>query len=201
MRIYLSIIIIGLAFIGAMLPERNTSRGELNPEELLNIALSGKQYVTVDEVARLMVREDSNYLLIDVRSSSDYQECHIPGAINLSLNDLFNPDWSGYLNQPDVRKIFYSNGNHYAHEAWIVVQQKGYENSYIMNGGLNEWFNTVMLTEFSGEKISPGENFKFEMRYKARNHFNKMNSLPDSLRSAFLTIKRAKEAELSGGCE
>jgi rhodanese-related sulfurtransferase len=201
MRIYVSIIIIGLAFIGAILPERTTSRGELKPGEVLTIALSGEQYFTVDEVARLMVQEDTAYLMIDVRSSSDFQECHIPGAINLPLNDLLNPDWLGYLDQPAVKKIFYSNGNHFANEAWIVVEQKGFDNCYIMKGGLNEWFRTVMLTEFTGERISPAENFKFEMRYKARNHFNKMNSLPDSLKSAFLIIKRAKEAELVGGCE
>ncbi len=201
MRIYVSIILICLAFIGAILPERNTSRGELKPEEVLDIALSGEQYFTVDEVARMVVQEDTTFLLIDVRSSADYQECHIPGALNLPLQDLFNPDWLGYLDQPAVKKIFYSNGNHYAHEAWIAEIQKGYENSCIMKGGLNEWYRTVMLTEFSGEKISPGENFKFEIRYKARNHFNKMNSLPDSLRSTFLTIKRSKEAELVGGCE
>ena len=143
----------------------------------------------------------TGFLLIDVRSTAEYKECHIPGAINLPLNDLFNPDWLGYLDQPDVKKIFYSNGNHFAQEAWLLAVQSGYVNSFIMKDGMNEWFKTVMLTEFSGERISPAENAKFEIRYKAREHFNKMNSLPDSLKSAFLTIKRAKEAELVGGCE
>ena len=97
--------------------------------------------------------------------------------------------------------IFYSNGNHFAHEAWLLAVQSGYGNSYMMKGGMNEWFKIIMLTEFAGERISPSENSKFENRYKARDHFNKMNSLPDSLKSAFLTIKRAKEANLVGGCE
>ena len=143
MRIYVSIIIIGLAFIGAILPVRTTSRGELKPEEVLTVALSGDQYFTVDEVARMMVREDTGFLLIDVRSTAEYKECHIPGAINLPLNDLFNPDWLGYLDQPDVKKIFYSNGNHFAQEAWLLAVQSGYVNSFIMKDGMNEWFKRM----------------------------------------------------------
>ena len=87
------------------MPERHTTREEMNPGEVLQIALSGERFITVDEVARLMVREDTGYLLIDVRSQTDYKECHIPGAINLPMQDLFDPDWSGYLDQPGSKKL------------------------------------------------------------------------------------------------
>jgi len=200
-RLYITIILIGLAFIGSILPERNISRKDRNPQDLLKVAILESKYVTVDEVARLIVQEDTAAIIIDVRSADDYKECNIPGAINMPLEDLLNPDWSGYLDQPSKMKIFYSNGNHFAHEAWMLVEQKGTDNNYVMRGGLNEWFKTVMLSEFRGGKISPRENFIFENRYKAREYFNRMNSLPDSIKSTYLTIKRAKEAELVGGCE
>ncbi len=70
-----------------------------------------------------------------------------------------------------------------------------------MMGGMNEWYREVMESTFKGERISADENATFEVRYRARDFFNRMNSMPDSLKTAFLEVKRKKEAELVGGCE
>jgi hypothetical protein len=77
----------------------------------------------------------------------------------------------------------------------------GFENSFVMTGGLNEWYKTVMLSEFSGERITPRENVLFENRFNARKTFTQINSLPDSLKMQFLAARRLKEAQLDGGCE
>jgi hypothetical protein len=53
-----------------------------------------------------------------------------------------------------------------------------------MQGGLNSWFETVMNSEFTGEKISAKENALFESRMKARRLFNDVNSMPDSLKQS-----------------
>ena len=37
-----------------------------------------------------------------------------------------------------------------------------------MKGGLNEWFNTVMNSSFTGERISARENALFETRTRAK---------------------------------
>jgi len=76
----------------------------------------------------------------------------------------------------------------------------GYKNSSVMQGGLNEWYKTVMLTEFKGETITPRENVLFENRYKARRIFKEINSLPDSLKNVFLEAKRLEESQIDGGC-
>jgi hypothetical protein len=131
----------------------------------------------------------------------EYRECTIPGSINIPVADLLNPDWQGYLNQEKVRNIFYSNGDEDAGFAWSVVTGFGYKNNFVMAGGMNEWFRTVMLSEFSGGTISPRENVLFENRYRARRTFTQTNSLPDSLKFRFLEAKRLKEANLDGGCE
>jgi hypothetical protein len=70
-----------------------------------------------------------------------------------------------------------------------------------MEGGMEEWHELIMKSEFSGERISASENAIFETRYRARDFFITMNSLPDSLKNVYLTVKRKEEAELTGGCE
>ena len=57
-----------------------------------------------------------------------------------------------------------------------------------------------MLTKFEGEKITPRENALFENRYKARDIFTQINSLPDSLKTKFFDAKRLQRSKLDGGC-
>jgi hypothetical protein len=70
-----------------------------------------------------------------------------------------------------------------------------------MKGGLNEWYNSVMNSSFTGEKISARENAMFETRTRAKNLFIEINSLPDSLKLKFIESKRIAAKKLDGGCE
>ena len=70
-----------------------------------------------------------------------------------------------------------------------------------MKGGLNEWFNKVMNSSFTGETISPRENALFETRTRAAKMFTEINSLPDSLKTKFYEAKHLSARKLDGGCE
>lgn len=69
------------------------------------------------------------------------------------------------------------------------------------SGGLNEWFNTVMNSSFTGERISVRENALFETRTRAKKMFTEINSLPDSLKLKFIKAKHISSKKLDGGCE
>ena len=200
-RIKLSVFLVGIGILLAFLPFNAAKSFQLKPNELLGKANTNEIYFTVDQVARFVNNEDSTIQLIDIRSQKEYKVCNIPGSINIPFADLLNPDWEGYLNQTEVRNIFYGNGDVLSNSAWTVVSGLGFENIFVMKGGLNEWYKTVMLSEFSGERITPRENVLFENRFKARKTFTQINSLPDSLKTQFLAARRLKEAQLDGGCE
>lgn len=200
-RIKLSVFLVGAGILLAFLPFNAAKSFQLKPDELLEKANSNEIYFTVDQVARFVNTEDSTIQLIDIRSEEAYNVCNIPGAINIPFDDLLNPDWEGYINQTAVKNIFYGNGDQLSNSVWTVVAGLGFENGFVMKGGLNEWYKTVMLSEFSGDKITPRENVLFENRFKARKTFTQINSLPDSLKTQFLAARRLKEAQLDGGCE
>lgn len=200
-RIKLSVFLVGIGILLVFLPYNATKSFQLKPSELLEKANSNEIYFTVDQVARFVNNEDTTIQLIDIRSEEEYKVCNIPGSINIPFVDLLNPDWEGYINQTSVKNIFYGNGDQLSNSAWTVVSGLGFENSFIMKDGLNEWYKTVMLSEFSGDRITPRENVLFENRFKARKTFTQINSLPDSLKTQFLAARRLKEAQLDGGCE
>jgi 3-mercaptopyruvate sulfurtransferase SseA len=200
-RIKISVLLIGLGILLAFMPNPSSKTFKLKPDELLAKSASDEIYFTVDEVARFVNTEDSTVQLIDLRSAEEFRKCNIPGSVNIPFKDFLNPDYSVYFNQKNIRTLFYGNSDQLANMAWTIATGLGYQNCFVMKGGLNEWFKTVMLTKFEGERITPRENALFENRYKARDTFTQINSLPDSLKTKFFDAKRLQQKKLDGGCE
>lgn len=199
-RIKITVLLVGLGILLAFMPNSSSKTFKLKPDELLEKSGSEEIYFSVDEVARFVNNEDSTVQLIDLRDADEFRKCNIPGSVNIPLADLLNPEWSVYFNQKNIRTIFYGNGDQNANIAWTIATGLGTENCFVMKGGLNEWFKTVMLTKFEGDRITPRENALFENRYKAREIFNQINSLPDSLKTKYFDAKRLQKAKLDGGC-
>jgi hypothetical protein len=60
--------------------------------------------------------------------------------------------------------IFYSNGTITANEAWMITRQLGYKNNYVLEGGLNYWFE-VIINPLKPVSTSPNEEFsKYDFR-------------------------------------
>ena len=199
-RIRYSVLLVGVGIILAFLPFDAAQTFQLKSDELLTRSASEEMYFSVDQVARAVNSEDSTVQIIDVRSVAQFRECNIPSSINIPFDDLQNPLWEATLNQKKVKNIFYGNGDQTASYAWTIVTGLGYPNNFVMKGGLNEWFSTVMLSQYSGEKITPAENARFENRLNARKAFTEINSLPDSLKTRFFNAKRLNQSKLDGGC-
>ena len=200
-RIKYSVLLIGVGIILAFLPFNAAQTFQLKADELLSQSVSGDMYFSVDQVARFVNNEDSTVQIIDLRNAEQFRECNIPGSVNIPFSDLLNPLWEQTLNQREIKTIFYGNGDQTANYARTIVAGMGYSNSYVMKGGLNEWFKTVMMSQYFGEKITPAENARFENRLNARKIFTQINSLPDSLKTRFFDAKRLTQSKLDGGCE
>jgi rhodanese-related sulfurtransferase len=200
-RIKYSVLLVGVGVILAFLPFDASESFRLKSDELLAKSASGEMFLQVDQVARMINQEDSTIQLIDVRNAEQYHACNLPGSLNIPIADLLNPAWEGTLNQNETKKIFYGNDDQIAATAWTIATGLGIRNNFVMIGGLNEWFRVVMLSKFSGEKITPAENALFENRLNARRTFTQLNSLPDSLKGKYFKTKRIRQQKLDGGCQ
>jgi rhodanese-related sulfurtransferase len=158
-------------------------------------------YYSVDQVARFVVEEDSTVQIIDLRTPEEFRRLNIPGSINLPYNTLIERNPASILNNGKTRNIFYSNGDFDSNYALTIIRGLNIKNTYVMKGGLNEWYNTIMNSSFTGEKITAHENSLFETRTRAKRMFTEMNSLPDSLKAKFFQTKHLTAKKLDGGCE
>jgi rhodanese-related sulfurtransferase len=195
---------IGLLCMGiilALLPLSGSKSFTLKPQRLLSEVLNEDTYISVDQVARFIVSEDSSVQIIDLRTPEEFRTVNIPGSINIPYSKLLDTDPGTVLNNGKVRNIFYSNGDFDSNYALAIARGLNLKNTFVMKGGLNEWFSTVMNSSFSGDHISARENALFETRTRAKKLFTDMNSLPDSLKLKFIQSKLVAAKKLDGGCE
>jgi len=163
-RLYLALILLPLGLILAAVPANTTHPYKLSPNALLEYVNSGMQYFSPDEVAQMMVSKDPSLVLIDVRSEDEYEKFHLPGAINIPLSSLLEDQWKDYIHQDLRYNVFYSNGTVKANEAWMLSRQLGYQNNYVLQGGLNYWVETIMNPK-APPSTSPDEEIaKYDFR-------------------------------------
>jgi rhodanese-related sulfurtransferase len=190
-----------LGLILAVLPLTGNRSFIAGPRILLTEVLDNATYITVDQVARFVVSEDSSVQIFDLRTPEEFRTANIPGSVNMPYAKLLDKDPAGFLNNGKTRNIFYSNGDFESNYALAIARGLNLKNTFVMKGGLNEWYNTVMNSSFSGEKISARENALFETRNLAKKLFTEVNSLPDSLKMKFIQSKHLAAKKLDGGCE
>ncbi len=163
-RILLSVIILSLGLIIAAVPRNTTTPFKLRAQQILDELKSGTQYLEAELVAKMIVEKDPVLQLIDVRPQSEFEKYSLPGAINIPLDDLLSPEYADLLNQGTMTNVFYANGSTRANEAWMLVRQLGYENNYVLMGGLNYWFETIMNPQAPASTSSDDELARYDFR-------------------------------------
>jgi len=200
-RYKFSIVLIILGLMSAIMSFGGKKSASFSPEVILGILLKGEYLLSPDQLAVLILEQDSGIQVVDVRNPDKYKYLSIPGAVNIPLSSLFEPGNESYFVSESMKTVFYAEDDELSGQAWMLSMQKGYRNLYQLKGGLSDWDSIIMRSAFSGDKISPAENALFEKRYKARRLFLQWNSMPDSSKAGFFLAKKKKDRELVGGCE
>jgi len=166
-RTLLALIIIPMGIIIAAVPQNTTRPYKLTADELLGEVTTRTQFVSPDVVADMMIKKDPSIRLIDVRSQDEFEKYSLEGAINIPITDLLSSEYAGILNQDVKMNVFYSNGTITANEAWMITRQLGYRNNFVLEGGLNYWFENILNPQ-EPSSTSPDEEFaRYDFRKSA----------------------------------
>jgi rhodanese-related sulfurtransferase len=204
---YLTLVLMILALIIAMVPQNTTRPYKLTAEELLAEIRTGTQFISPDEVADKIIQKDPSIQLIDVRNPREFDMFSLPGAINIPLQDILSENNADALNQGTKMNIFYSNGSTEANEAWMLTRQLGYQNNYVLQGGLNYWMETILNPVKPGSIASNDELARYDFRKAASMAMGGGNasaiapaaaSPSGTPKPGVVPVKKKKKA--SGGC-
>lgn len=206
-RTWLAIFIIPMGLIIAAVPQNTTKPYKLTAEELLSEANTRTQYITPDVVADMIIKKDPSLRLIDVRSQDDFEKFSLPGAINIPATDLLSDQYADILNQEIRMNIFYSNGTVAANEVWMITRQLGYTNNFVLEGGLNFWFDNILNPQKPASTSSDEEFAKYDFRKSAGMALGGggvvqvMDNQTSASASAKPAVKSAgKKKKAAGGC-
>jgi rhodanese-related sulfurtransferase len=202
--IILTVLLIILALGLALLPGKN-GQAETDPGVLLSSIVEKSRYLSVDEITHRIIENDPTLLLVDLRPADQFRIFTLPGAINLSPDSLLTKNNIELFSQPGRDKVLFSNADLMAEKAWLLCTRFSLNRIYVMKGGMNEWFNTIInQMEISGTPSSADLDL-VNFRKAARQFFMgsaEANNKPESsaAKQQVTVVRKAPKAKSGGGC-
>ena len=91
------------------------------------------------EEAKRILAQDSNAILLDVRSIAEYNEGHILGAIVITDYELEKDILRVITDKNETIMVYCTKGAR-SKKAVTLLRSLGYMNSYSITGGLESWY-------------------------------------------------------------
>ena len=88
----------------------------------------------------LGITSNTKFILLDLRDPEEYTLCRIKEAINYPApnisRDKMTPELFRFKNSPDKLIVIYMNDERKGTSSASLLYEKGYENTYLLSGGL-----------------------------------------------------------------
>ena len=97
---------------------------------------AGYKRITPEEAATLM-KEEKNYIILDVRRPDEYAEGHIPGAINVPNEEIGTAEIAELPDKSQLILVYCRSGRR-SKEASKKLVKLGYTN-IVEFGGILDW--------------------------------------------------------------
>ncbi|MFC1564523.1 rhodanese-like domain-containing protein [candidate division KSB1 bacterium] len=162
------LLIMGLLL--AISPAGTRTPDYFGSNEITEFIASKSNFVSAEEIARMVIDKTPDLLLVDIRTPEEYEAYHIEGAYNIPLNKIFE-DESQEILLSDMTIVLYSNSSTNAAQVWLMLHQKGIQ-SYVMQGGMNYWAKTILNPEPPGDLVADSEILLYQFRKGASAYFN-----------------------------
>ena len=200
----LAILLIVLALGLVILPKKNEMR-ESDPNTLLTAVVAKSRYLSVDQVTHRIIENDPTLLLIDLRPADQFKAFALPGSLNILTDSLLGKSNMELFNQPGKDKVLYGNADITSEKAWLLCSRFDMKRIYIMKGGMNEWFNTIVKEKPASGTPSTADLDLISFRKAARQFLigtgeagNTSAAMP--VKEKVQVIRKAPKAAAGGGC-
>ncbi len=198
--VFPAMLLISLMVVFLLIPgQRSSSLRETGPKALHAELLTNDRFMNTQKVTYQIMQQKNDLILVDVRAAEDYQHFSLPGAVNIPMEEIPDRAYRRFFLENKAQLVFYGFGNSAAELAWTAARRAGYENIYVLNGGLNKMFDWLFK---SSEKPNEEQNLmkEFESRFvmQAREYFLEGNAKQEEPSRPTPVIKTI-ELETPGG--
>jgi rhodanese-related sulfurtransferase len=94
----------------------------------------------------LLKKNTSNVVIVDVRTPAEFQQGHIPNAVNIPLSEIIdNPATLTYSKEKPI--ILYCRSGYRAGKAAKALHKGGYQNLRHLDGDMQGWLKAGLPIE------------------------------------------------------
>lgn len=146
---------------------RGVGAGPVNAPAIVQTIVEEKDHVTPGELANWLVEKRQDFELVDIRQPWQFDDYHIPSAINVPLPQLFQEEGLKKLSR-EKKIVVYGLGAGHAAQAQLLLSLKGY-NAFSLREGISSWWDNVM-TPLSLRSESPSPE-GYQQAKRLRDYF------------------------------
>ena len=156
---------------------------KVNEKDIALSTVGNADKVSVTELADWIIKDKSDFELVDLRSEEKFNEYSIPNAQCIPLAQL--PASELLRNQ---KIIFYSDDDIASSQAWFILRSKNYKGVYILDGGLDSWKEKILFPKapINGSK---DELARFEKMKEVAKYFGGQAQTDSSIAEIKTQIK------------
>ncbi len=169
-RSFAVVILLILGILLAISPAGTRTPEYFSSDEITGLIASKSNFVTAEDVARMIIDKTPDLLLVDIRTPAEYEQYHLEGAYNIPLDKMFEKESQGIL-LSEMTIVLYSNGSTNAAQAWLLLQQKGIQ-TYVLQGGMNYWAEVILNPTPPGDLVADSEILLYQFRMGASAYFS-----------------------------
>ena len=154
------VLTLGLTTTSFALSPEESKTIQAAAEKFLDSTPDNNFFLQPDEINKKLKSGVKDFLLVDVRSTREFNVGHIPGAISIPYRDIVAPENLAMLPK-DKEIILYCNSGHESTKVLSILRMLGY-NVNGMKWGMMGW-NVVPSTGAALKAIAVGTSGIFPM--------------------------------------
>ncbi len=200
----LATLLVVLALGLVVLPKGRNPK-ESDPKVLLSAIAEKSRYLSADQVTHRIIENDPTLLLIDLRPAEQYKIFALPGSLNIHPDSLWSDTGMELLNQQGKDKVLCANSDLLPEKVWLLCARHAIGRIYILKGGMNEWFNTIIRVQPATGTPSTADLDLISFRFAARQFFvgtgeSVSKTMETKEKEAVTIARKAPKTSSGGGC-
>lgn len=137
-RFYL-LLFVGFISIAISCSNNTDDKSTLANKDSIHVKANSYLDISQEEFHNLASKIDSNTIILDVRTSREFENGNIPNSINIDFNASNFQDQISDLDSTKTYLVYCQIGVRSSAAAKLMVQNLGFENVKNLEGGYSSW--------------------------------------------------------------
>ena len=123
---------------------------QLGLGEIIKYIITGKGYtnLTPPQTSRILLENENNVRIVDLRETETYEKNHINGSISRPIDDFLKEIFEGTYStkKTDLKIVLVCDTGQLSKVAAAIMTEEGFTQVYNIKGGMRRWNRWMKLS-------------------------------------------------------